>query len=120
MPDKRPAFQWYPKDYLTDENVVVMSLAEEGAYRRLIDYCWLHGTLPNDMARLAMLCKCDERYMKDMWSAIEPCFQEQNGNANRLVHPRLEKERAKQDEYKKQKSEAGKKGARKRWGIDDV
>ena len=120
MTDKRPAFQWYPKDYLTDENVVVMTLEEEGAYRRLIDYCWLHGSLPNDTERMAPLCKTDGTRMAQLWPAIEPCFQQMNGDANRLVHPRLEKERKKQDEYREKKSRAGKAGADKRWGNDDA
>jgi len=115
MTDKRPAFQWYPKDYLTDENVVMMTLEEEGAYRRLIDYCWLHQTLPNDVERLAPLCKVDGTRMAVLWQAIRPCFREQNGNPKRLIHPRLEKERQKQDEHRKQKSEAGKAGAKARW-----
>ena len=118
MTDKRPAFQWYPKDYLTDENVLPMTLEEEGAYRRLIDYCWLHGSIPNDPKRMAPLCKCDSAHMEELWPAIEPCFRLMNGDAKRLVHPRLLKERKKQDEYRKKKSDAGKIGAEKRWGKD--
>ena len=46
---KAPAYLWYPKDYLADANTVLMSLEEEGAYRRLLDYCWLEGSIPGDM-----------------------------------------------------------------------
>jgi hypothetical protein len=36
---KSPAFQFYPKDFLTDENVRVMSLQERGAYITLLCLC---------------------------------------------------------------------------------
>ena len=64
MTEKAPAFQWYPKDYLSDLNVVVMTLEEEGAYRRLMDYCWLHGSIPDDMAALGAMCKNTDSTMK--------------------------------------------------------
>lgn len=116
MAEKRPAFQWYPKDYLTDERVVPMTLEEEGAYRRLMDYCWLHGSLPNDMARLAAMCKASADHMAELWPAIEPCFQLVE---NRWIHPRLEIERRKQDNYRKAKSKAGKRGAKARWEKEE-
>lgn len=115
MSEKRPAFQWYPKDILTDENVLPMTLEEEGAYRRLIDFCWLHGSLPNNVAKLAPMCKIDGSRMALLWPAIEPCFRTDPNDFNRLIHPRLERERRKQDDYRKDKSRAGKAGAKARW-----
>ena len=111
---KAPAFQWYPKDYLTDENVVLMTLEEEGAYRRLMDYCWLQGSLPNDMKALAAMCKnvTPER-MAELFFAIGRCFTLANG---RLYHPRLEREKQAQLERREAKQKAGKKGAKARWG----
>ncbi len=51
--NKSPAFQWYPKDILSSARVQEMSLAEEGAYRRALDFCWLNGSLPADTEKLA-------------------------------------------------------------------
>jgi len=73
--DKRPAFQWYPKDHLTDLNVLPMTLEEEGAYRRLMDYCWLTGYIPSDTKGMAPLCGCQPDRMAELWVAIEPCFR---------------------------------------------
>ena len=112
---KRPSFQWYPKDYLTDLSIEVMTLEEEGAYRRLMDYEWLHTGLPNDMAQLAKLCRITEARFKKLWPALEPCFKP-NRKGTRLIHPRLAAERRKQDLHHKQKSNAGKKGAAARHG----
>ena len=112
---KRPSFQWYPKDYLTDLNVEVMTLEEQGAYRRLMDYEWLHQGLPNDTVALAKMCRITEARFKKLWPAIEPCFK-LNRSGSILVHPRLASERRKQDLHKAAKRNAGKKGAEARWG----
>lgn len=107
---KSPAFQWYPRDYLVDERVVPMSLEEEGAYRRLMDYCWLEGSLPNDMEALASMCKrISTRRMEKLWEKIRPCFK---AKGDRWRHPRLDVERRKQTANKKAKSDAGRKGAK--------
>jgi uncharacterized protein YdaU (DUF1376 family) len=84
-----------------------MSLAEEGAYRRLLDYCWLQGSLPNDMAKLAKLCRTTPKHMAEMWPAIEPCLY--LAELGVWKHKRLEKERAKQDAYRARSAEGGRK-----------
>ena len=114
MVSKPPAFQWYPKDYLSDVHTVLMTLQQEGAYMRLINYCWLEGSLPNDMEALGRMCKgLSAQEMSEVWKAIEPCFKKRG---NRWVHPRLLLERKKQMEYSAAKSRAGRKGAEARYG----
>jgi uncharacterized protein YdaU (DUF1376 family) len=107
--EKSPSFQWYPRDYLVDELTVVMSLEEEGAYRRLMDYCWLEGSLPDDLGALAVMCKgVTRKRMEKLWEKIKPCFRLK---ADRWRHPRLDRERRRQLANKKARSSAGKKGA---------
>tara|TARA_R110000824_G_scaffold157971_2_gene331506 strand:- start:762 stop:1466 length:705 start_codon:yes stop_codon:yes gene_type:complete len=111
--NKAPAYLWYPKDYLADANTVLMSLEEEGCYRRLLDYCWLEGSVPNDMVQLGRMCKgLDSEKMSVIWKSLEPCFRLKNG---RWHHPRLDKERKKQEANRLAKSRAGKKGADARY-----
>lgn len=114
--EKRPAYLWYPKDYLTDENVAPMTLEEEGAYRRLLDYCWLHGSLPGDMKQLASMCKIDGTRMAALWPAIRPCFRRHPTRKSRWISPRLAKEREALDQRRADKKKAGKMGAEARWG----
>ena len=116
MSDKRPAFQWYPKDYLTDERVVVMTLEEEAAYRRLMDFCWLHVSLPDDMNKMGAMCKTDGTHMAVLWDAISECFYKHEG---RWFHPRLDLERKKQDAHREAKVRAGKRGAKARWEKEE-
>lgn len=115
MSDKRPAFQFYPKDYLSDENVMVMSLEEQGAYIRLMSFCWLEGSIPADTERMAKLCFVDGKRMAELWQSLESCFSPHPKKPGRMTHPRLDEEREKQDEHRKKRQEAGKAGADARW-----
>jgi len=109
---KAPAYLWYPKDYLADANTVLMSLEEEGAYRRLLDYCWLEGSIPGDMKAMGRLCKgLSPDEMLEVWKAIKPCFRKRG---KKWVHPRLDAEREKQKANREAKSRAGKLGAKVR------
>lgn len=107
---KAPAFQWYPKDILTDGKVIPMTLEEEGAYRRLIDQCWLDKRLPSNLETLAAMCKnVSAEKMRVMWNRIEPCFTRvEEGGIAFFIHPRLEKERRKQAKNRKARQLAAK------------
>jgi uncharacterized protein YdaU (DUF1376 family) len=110
-----PSFQFYPADFLADENVVMMSNQEIGCYIKLMCYCWREGSIPSDLGRIARLCGEDGSAMADLWLAIGSCFEIAIDDPNRLVHPRLVKERSKQIEHKKERADSGRKGAESRW-----
>jgi len=106
---KSPAFQFYPKDFLGDEEQSLMSLAEAGAYTRLMCRCWLNDGIPNNLDELARLCGATYGQMVKFWPAISKCFKQRADG--RWIHPRLEKERAKQADYRKRQGDR----ADKRW-----
>lgn len=93
---KSPAFQFYPTDWLADGNVSAMSLEEEGAYIRLLSYCWNEGGLPSDMKVLARFCRTTEEHFMEMWERIQKCFV---FDGKKFQNPRLKKEREKQKSY---------------------
>jgi uncharacterized protein YdaU (DUF1376 family) len=103
-----PAFQFYPADHLADANVQMMTLEEEGAYIRLLSYCWREGTIPADNASLSRLCKgaSDEviNSVKRMFVLDRTDVQTE---VQRLRHPRLDEEREKQRLFIKKQSAAG-------------
>lgn len=104
-----PAFQYYPRDLLCDANVMAMSLEELGAYWKLVSVCWLELGLPGTETGLARLLQISSARFKKIWPALEPCFVlDEQG---RYQHPRLNKERAKQDEYRKSQANKGKRSA---------
>lgn len=111
---KSPAFQFYPKDYLSDENQASMSLQETGAYIRLICRCWLEGSIPDDIVRVARLVGETSQQMKKCWPVVRRCFREHPTEPGRLIHARLERERQKQLQHRRLQSEKGRASAAKR------
>lgn len=113
MADKAPAFQFYPRDWDTDINVVPMTLEEEGVYWALCRIYWLNGPLPADLKELRLLVKGHPplKKMQAWWHRIGRCFQEEDG---RLYHKRLEEERQKQYAWREKSVEAGRRSAEAR------
>lgn len=109
---KSPAFQLYPKDFLSSEKVDLMNNEQLGAYFRLICKCWINDGLPDDEEKLAILCGGNWDAVKD---AIMPCLKL---HGNKLWNPRLLREKKSQEKNRKKKSEAGKKSASLRKSRD--
>lgn len=107
--DKSPAFRWYPKDVLTSQRVALLTLKEEGAYRRALDYCWLNGSLPSDPKDLARIIGkgCTVTIAKKIKNLFVPL----DGTNEKLVHDRLEFERQKQNEWSEKCRIGGKNSA---------
>lgn len=94
---KAPAFQFYAADWLADENVRTMSLAERGAYIDLLAFCWREGSIPNDADRCARLLGCTPKEMRSAWETVRARFTD--GEPGRLVSLRMEQQRAETDAY---------------------
>jgi uncharacterized protein YdaU (DUF1376 family) len=109
MKEKSPAFQFYPQDYIASAKVAEMSLEEEGAYIRLICYCWTAGSIPADPERCARLV--GKGCSVSVATAVQRAFNESPTDPQRLVHERVEKEREKQLLHRQNASKAGQKSA---------
>jgi len=118
--NKSPAFQFYPKDFLTDSNVLVMSNEARGAYITLLCIDWLEDGIKRDR-----LCKLSgfDAYAEDgslrspdAWNSIEAqllnCFKAHPEKEGYVTNPRLQKERGLQVERRKERSEAGRRGGK--------
>jgi len=106
---KPPAFQWYPKDILASARVAAMSAREECWYRRAIDLCWLHESLPADLKQLAKIIGkgCTVKGA----AVVKSMFVPHRTNRERIVHDRLQFERKKMQKFRKKQSLAGKASA---------
>lgn len=111
-----PAFQFYPRDFLSSDNVDQMSMTERGVYITLISKYWLAGDLPSDLRELAGMVRMKPEKFERMWTIgkLHLCFQERGG---RLIQPRLEAERRKQGEYRRRQTENGAKGGRPKKAV---
>lgn len=115
-----PAFQFYPKDYEADEHVKLMSLAQEGAYLRLLSHQWLHRSVPSNVEQLARICRTSAADMAELWPGVEPCFPALEGDPGRRANRRMERDRKALEARREKKVAAGQKGAESRWHSDAV
>ena len=118
MANKAPAFQFYPADFLSDSKVILMSNEAVGCYIKLICHGWLEGSIPSNIEGIAKLCFCHSEKMATLWEEIKLCYITHPKDPEKLIHPRLEKERKKQVTNRKERVSAGKKGAKARWEQD--
>jgi uncharacterized protein YdaU (DUF1376 family) len=103
-----PAFQFYPNDWLSSPNIMLMTPAEEGAYIRLLAIAWNSQDcgLPDDDAILSQLSRLGEGWFGVSSQRIKKNFIQREG---KLFNERLLKERKKQSDWLKKSSNAGKK-----------
>jgi uncharacterized protein YdaU (DUF1376 family) len=114
---KPPAFQFYPRDFVSDINVATMTLEERGMYITLLSYCWMENGIEYDPERLARLCLVSEEGFTRLWErSVRKCFRLRDG---RWHNPRLSAERDKQIAYLEKQKVAGRNGSRTRWQNDN-
>lgn len=91
----------------------MMTLEEEGAYCRLLWYCWQHGSIPAEPPLVARLIGkgCTEAIARAILPMFEVVFSD-----GRLSHDRLEQERKKQKDWRSKSSKGGKRSAEARKG----
>ena len=109
---KRPAFQFYPDSWLSSMDITLMTIAEEGAYHRLLCHAWEQEDcgIPDDDRQLAVLSKMGSAWKKSS-EVIRRKFVSRDG---RLYNERLLTERQKQAEWAEKSAVGGKKSATKR------
>lgn len=93
-----------------DGRVAGMSLEERGAYITLLCLCWVESSLPIEEKRLATMLGCSVPQFRRVWPALQACFHVAT-EPDRLIHPRLEKEREKQQAFRVRQSRAGSRSA---------
>jgi len=107
-----PSFQFYPGDWLKSQRIALMSLEEEGAYIRLLCYCWQYGSIPSDVDRLTFLI--GKGGSTTLSTTLSTMFQPHPSDSSKLVHDRLDEERKKQAAWREKSSLGGKKSAEAR------
>ena len=102
---KRPAFQFYPADFLV--GTAILTPEETGIYIRLLCYQWTNGGLINCVPILARLAACED---EGAVAAVMSLKFEQ-GEDGKLYNKRLEDVRQEQEQYREKQRE----NAKKRW-----
>jgi uncharacterized protein YdaU (DUF1376 family) len=107
---KSPAFQFYVTDYLGSQRVQMLSLEEEGAYIRLLAFCWQHGSIPSDPKQTAKLI--GKGCSTNLARVVLGMFIKSSTDPDRMVHDRLETEREKQVAWREKCSVGGQNSAK--------
>lgn len=105
-----PAFQFYPRDFLSSSKVDQMSMTERGVYITLLSRCWLDNGLPIETKELAGLVRMKPQQFARLWSSgqVGKCFTARDGKYH---NDRLDDERQKQADYRRRQSDKGKASA---------
>lgn len=117
-----PAFQFYPNDWLSSPTILLMTPAQEGAYIRLLCYCWSDKdcSLPDDDRQLGVLSRLGEQAFNECSSVMREVFVEHPTIDGRLTNIRLLNERNRLDERREQQRQAGiKSGQSRRKATND-
>jgi len=110
-----PAMPLYVQDLISDPKVETMCNEAFAAYVRLICYCWIEGSVPDDDSALSKLTRTGRRWAR-ISRAVKPCFVQASVSKKRvLIHKRVEVERQKLLSHRAKRQAA----ARSRWGKRD-
>lgn len=107
-----PSFQFYPKDFYSDEKVQLMDFVEEAAYLRLLSHQWLNGSVPGDLADIARILRVALSEVERMWPRLAPCFQDIG--EGRLANARMERDRSAREAFVEKQRANGSLGGRPR------
>jgi len=106
-----PAFQFYPSDFMTGAPAH-MTPEETHVYIWLLCLDWQRVGFVFDEKALAHFCRMTRPRFRKAWAIVSQSFVARDG---RMFNPRLEKERAKQAEWRDKSAEGGRRGAARRW-----
>lgn len=105
-----PAFQFYPKEFLSSDKVSRMCLTEVGAFTVLLCHSWLSVGLPDDHKKIAGYLKLTIARFEKLWAGpLSECFIERNG---RLINPKQETIRKALNTFRAEQVRKGKLGGR--------
>lgn len=113
---KPPAFQFYPKDWLSDLAVRSMTAEQRGYYIDLLATAWLEDGIPADEDQLRRIMGLTKRRFDAVWSELRSKWVS-DGNG-KLVNPRQERYRDEMRGLVERRREAGKRGAEARWNSE--
>lgn len=104
---KMPYFPFYPSDWLSSPRNSVLSLSQQGAYMRLLSYCWVSGdcSLPDDMEKLKLLSGLHTDELSDVYQL----FIAHPSLSGRITNKRLHDEWVKAEQISVKRSQASRK-----------
>jgi uncharacterized protein YdaU (DUF1376 family) len=104
---KFPYYQYYPADF--EQGTATFTLSEVGAYQRLLNYQWTHGSIPGDLKSLAMILRCTPSTAKSVWKTIVCKFNQ--GEGGQWTNAKMERVRSEAEHLWQRRVSGGKASA---------
>lgn len=116
MAGKDPSMPFYVNDWLSSMTVTCMSLAEQGAYVRLLCHCWASqdASLPDDDTALAAVSGLVEGWLSGGSSKLRKCFVPHPEKPGFLTNEKLYRLWQERQKWRQKSSEGGRKSAESR------
>ncbi len=92
-----PYYKWLVLDYRASRNANALGYIARGLYRELLDECWMEGHVPDDITKLAVICRCPVSVMQREWVKLRTLFVPVDGDDARLTNAKLECQRTETD-----------------------
>ena len=111
---KFPAYQWYPKDWLSSWRVMNLTPRERDAYHTLLNRAWLEenqGYLPDDDDVLKNMVRWNDKDGPGEWENVRKMFS-QDTKKSPIYNERQIVELDKQKSFRESRVEAGRKGGK--------
>lgn len=107
-----PYFPFYPADWISSPRIMCLTLAQQGAYMRLLCACWMSGdcSLPEDHQKLSMISGLPVEEVKTLGPFLGP----HPTKTGHITNERLMKEWDKAHWISDMRSQAGKKSGKSR------
>src|SRR6266540_2891237 len=105
-------FPIYATETLADERFQGWTCEERGAWFSLALLCWHEGSIPSSHDQLRRVLHLDAPAFSVVWQAIGDRFAPGDEKPDRLVSPRMEKERVKARRIVAERAKAGAKGGK--------
>lgn len=115
---KDPSMPFYVNDWLSSTAVSSMTLAEQGAYVRLLCHCWASqdASLPDNDRSLSFLSGLGSDWEGHSSQIIRSQFTTHPTKIGWLSHWKIYELWNERVEWRAKSKEAGKRGAERRWG----
>lgn len=113
---KLPYFPFYPADWVSSPRIICSTLAQQGAYIRLLCMCWLSEdcSIPADRHQLSALSGLPDSDLDGVLQFFIPCTSSTRPLSRSLTNERLLKEWKKAHWISDMRSQAGKKSGESR------
>ncbi len=103
-----PAYQEYPASMMASIDYRTMSLAARGLLYSMRNECWVNGSVPADLSKLARVLGFDAADVQRTLPEVMPFFDTDGAG---IFSPELEAYREKLAQKRERQAEGGRKGA---------